>query len=188
MYDRLANMMFDIILDASSVKTPVDTCWTIQHNTVWSSFFRNFDDGKARKIILFKLRRLLYDEIVWLGEVPNYKSSRILGLCLNVMGIVVGPPRLGYTRAERPLQKVIIPWTKKNFMTLRATLPDVAESVLMGGITFDEGGRRLVKTYAKGLSLEPPRDYLDLDSPPKKSSAKRPVTRKRKTKSEARAE
>lgn len=163
MYDRIAHMIFEIILDASAVKSPVDTCWTIQHNAVWSEFFGLYD-GKAWKIVRFKLRRLLYNEILKLGEFPNYKSARFLGVCLNVMGLSIGN-RSGYERSEYALRKAVIGWTKKNYLNVRGRLPDVATACLMGGITFDEENHRLVKTYMKGLSLEAPKRYLDLELP-----------------------
>lgn len=110
----------------------------------------------------FKLRRLLCNEIAL--ERMNYKSARILGLCLNAMGLHVGK-KSGYGSEEYALRKVILAWTKKNFLTLYARLPDVAEAAIMGSITFDKENNRLVKTYLKGLSREAPKEFLDLDPP-----------------------
>ena len=42
---------------------------------------------------------------------------------------------------------------------------DVAESVLIGRLSFDEAGSRLVITYFKGLSQEAPKSYLELEQP-----------------------
>jgi len=159
--DLLADMMMEIIFDASTVKSPVDTCWTIHHNTVWSEFFQSYN-RHMYKLMEFKLRRLLYNEIVLHGM--NYKSARILGLCLNVMGLHVGN-KTGFGSEEYALRKVILAWTKKNFLTLYARLPDVAEAAIMGSITFDKENNRLVKTYRKGLSREAPKEFLDLDPP-----------------------
>jgi len=159
--DVLAEMMMDIIFNASTVKSPVDTCWTIHHNTVWYAFFQSYNRDMY-KLMEFKLRRLLYNEIV-LGRM-NYKSARILGLCLNAMGLHIGK-KSGYGSEEYALHKVILAWTKKNFLTLNARLPDVAEAAIMGSITFDKENNRLVKTYLKGLSREAPKEFLDLDPP-----------------------
>lgn len=38
----------------------------------------------------------------------------------------------------------------------------VAKSCLIGSISFDEEKSRLLKTYARGLNLEPPKEYLAL--------------------------
>jgi hypothetical protein len=159
--DALAEIMVEIIFDASTVKSPVDTCWTIHHNTVWSAFFRSYNRDMY-KLMEFKLRRLLYNEIAL--ERMNYKSARILGLCLNAMGLHVGK-KSGYGSEEYALRKVILAWTKRNFLTLYARLPDVAEAAIMGSITFDKENNRLVKTYFKGLSREAPKEFLDLDPP-----------------------
>src|SRR5207247_1257392 len=67
-YDRIADLMFEIILSAASVEAPPDKCWTIHHNAVWGEFFGFTAEGNAWKIIQFKLSRLLYDEILRLDE------------------------------------------------------------------------------------------------------------------------
>jgi hypothetical protein len=159
--DVLAEMMVEIIFNASTVKAPVDTCWTIHHNTVWSAFFRPYNRDMY-KLMEFKLRRLLYNEIV-LGRM-NYKSARILGLCLNCMGLHVGK-KSGYGSEEYALRKVLLAWTKTNFLTLYARLPEVAEAAIMGSISFDKENNRLVKTYLKGLSRDAPMEFLNLDPP-----------------------
>lgn len=158
-YDHIAALMFEIIFSAASVKTSPDNCWSIQYISVWSNFFGLSGEEKADRIILFKLRRLLYNEILRLYEFPNYKSSTILGFCLNVMGLTLGDKK----RKEYPLQKAVLAWTRKNYMRLKKIHPDVAESCLIGNISFDEHGGRLVATYRKGLQLEAPKQYLLLD-------------------------
>jgi hypothetical protein len=142
-YDHLALMIFDICFAASTVKSPTEICWTIHYNTVWSTFFdRINDDAKAWKIVCFKVRRLLYDEIVQLSEMPNYKGSRILGFCLNVLGMKTGPNKQNYGRESYALAKTVHSWTKKNYLSMRDENPDVAESVLIGRVSFDKAGSR----------------------------------------------
>lgn len=160
LYDRIANLMFEIILSAASVKEPEDTCWSIHHNTVWSAFFGFTREGKAWRIINHKLRRLLYDEIRQLDDLPNYKSSKILGFCLNVLGPILR--KEAYNGQHYPLHKVVLAWTRKNYLRLRSIQPEVAQSCLIGSISFEEQSARLVKTYSKGLSLEVPKEYLEL--------------------------
>lgn len=158
-YDHIADLMFKIILSVSSITAPPDKCWTIHYNSVWDKFFDLSSQGKAWEIVQFKLRRLLYNEILQLEEFPNYKSSKILGFCLNVMGLKIGKRREYY-----PLHKVVLAWTRNNYLRLKSIQPEVAESCLIGSISFDKQGTRLVKTYFKGLNLEAPKEYLELAS------------------------
>lgn len=162
-YDHIAALMFEMIFFVSSVKGPPDKAWFIHYSAVWGQFF-SFSRGKAWDIVQFKLCRLLYEEVRRLEEMPNYKSSAILGFCLNVLGLQVRK-RKGFERRSFPLSKVILRWTQKNYLKLKTAQPDVAESCLIGSLSFDEQNRRLVKTYAKGLNLEAPKEYLDLESP-----------------------
>jgi hypothetical protein len=155
-YDRISAMMFEIILHASSAKQPQDTCWQIQYCSVWSYFFIFSLKGEAQKIILFKLRRLIYDEIIRLESLPNFQNSRILGFCLNVMGLTLRQ-RQGYEKNDYALHKAVLAWTQKNYLRLRQEHPDVAENCLLGGISFDEQSKRLVKTFMDGAA-----DYLEL--------------------------
>ena len=74
--------------------------------------------------------------------------------------------RNGIDRNYRALYKPVRVWVKKNYLRLREELPDVANSVLFGNISFDEKKQRMVKTYIKGLRKEAPREYLQLDSEP----------------------
>ncbi|HAT1976813.1 hypothetical protein SCZ71_15310 [Legionella pneumophila serogroup 1] len=162
-YDKIADLQFKIIFEASSVTAPSDTSWFIQHNSIWSRFFGITARNETYKIIQFKLRRLLYDEIKYFEKFINYKSARTLGFCLNVMGLVIGT-RKDNGRAYYPLRYIAINWTKKNYLSLRKENPDVADACLIGSISFDKENSRLVKTYFKGLNLEAPKEYLDLDS------------------------
>lgn len=162
-YDYIANFMFEIIFSVTSVKAPPDKCWTIHHNTVWDGFFGLIHEEKAWKIIHFKLRRLLYNEILRLEKYPNYKSSKILGFCLNVMGLTIQKKESHYNSIY-PLHKVVLEWTRNNYLHLRSIHKKVAESCLIGSLSFDQESNRLVFTYAEGLSLEAPKDYLELFS------------------------
>ncbi|WP_152565987.1 hypothetical protein [Lysobacter antibioticus] len=60
-YDRIAELAFETIYLAGSIRSPWWECWTIQHNTVWRAI-RDLD-GPAGRVVKRKLRRLLYDEI-----------------------------------------------------------------------------------------------------------------------------
>lgn len=161
LYDHIANVMFEIILSAASVKASPDTSWMIHHNTVWGEFFGLTANSKAWRIVHHKLRRLLYDEIAKLNHTPNYKSSRILGFCLNVLGPVFRKNGRVF-KETNALHKAVLAWTRKNYLKLNKENPEVAESCLIGSITFDSQGLRIVKTYRKDLEKEPPKEYLEL--------------------------
>jgi len=161
-YDHMANLIFDMCETASHVNSPIDTCWAVQHNILWNSFFSRFDnDGKAIKIVTFKVRRLLYNEITLLSKYPNYKGSRLLGLCLNNIGMTVN--KNTHDKDYYTLAKAIHKWTKKNYIILRKDNPDVAKSVLIGSLSFNKKRQCLVKTYLKGLNKKAPKSYLYLE-------------------------
>lgn len=83
-YDHIASLIFEVVFHASAVKSPQPECWMIQHNSVWGELF-NFNclDSPAGKVVKFKVRRLLYDEIADMKRFPNFKGARILGFCLT---------------------------------------------------------------------------------------------------------
>jgi hypothetical protein len=119
----------------------------------------------------------LFDEIRELETLAHYKLARILGLCLNVMGLKIGDKK-GYGSEEFPLRKTVLNWTKKNYLKLVEAQPEVAAACLAGGVTFDAKNDRLIKTYFKGLQLEEPKEYLELEKPSRaasRDSEKKPV-------------
>jgi hypothetical protein len=165
-YDHIANLIFEVVFAVSAVTSPNNLCWWIQHNSVWSKLF-NFDrlKGKAGAVIKFKVRRLLYSEITDMKRFPNFKGAKILGFCLNVMGLTIGAG--DYGKDSRALQKAVLAWTKKNYVWLHRYNPRVAEACLVDGITYDAESRRLVRTYpAEGLQREPRYVHLELDLAP----------------------
>jgi len=162
-FDQIAELAFDLIHHASYVKTPPELAWSIHYNTVWGRIFGLGRHGPAWRVIRFKLFRLLFDEIKEMERWPNYKGARILGFCLNVLGLSVGEKEIN----ERcyPLRKAVLNWTRKNYLAIVEENPDIAEYCLSGGVTFDSENRRLVKTYMRGTNREAPREYLNLDEP-----------------------
>lgn len=165
-YDHLASMIFEVVFAASAVTSPRSECWWVQHNTVWGDLFELHKlDNHAGRVVQFKARRLLYDEILRMNEFPNFKGAKILGLCLNVMELKVRPGNFG--RESRALQKAVLAWTKRHFAWLQAYNPRVAEACLVDGMTYDAENLRIVKTYpAEGLRREPHYEYLQLAPPP----------------------
>lgn len=165
-YDHAASMIFEVIFHASAVKSPQWECWSIQHNSVWGKLFKsNHLDGPAGRVVKFKVRRLLYDEIADIRRFANFKGAKILGFCLNVMGLAI---RQGdYDKDSRALQKAVLTWTRKNYVWLHGYNPRVAEACLVDSMTYDTDNRRLVRTSpAEGLRREPSYVYLELDPAP----------------------
>jgi len=165
-YDHIANMIFEVIFSASAVRSPTDLCWWIQHNSVWSELFNfNMLNGAAAKVVKFKVRRLIYNEVADMKRFPNFKGAKILGYCLNVMGLTV--KEQDYDQDSKALQKAVLSWTKKNYAWLHSYNPRVAEACLVAGITYDPESMRLVKTYpAEGLRREAKSVYFSVDPLP----------------------
>lgn len=165
-YDHFASMIFEVIFHTSAVRSPLSECWYIQHNLVWGGLFGfHHLDNPAGRMVKFKLRRLLYDEVAQMKEFPNFKGAKILGFCLNVMGLE--KRTVDHFEDSRALHKAILLWTKKNFAWLHAYNPRVAEACLVDGISYDAEKRRLVKTYpVEGLRREPHYVYLDVEPAP----------------------
>ncbi|MGY0571693.1 hypothetical protein ACTGJ9_012085 [Bradyrhizobium sp. RDM12] len=162
-YDRIAQLIAEVIGYASWVKIKEFEGWTIQYSSVWSRIF-NSDDGKTRRIVLFKVRRLLYEEIKGVKEHPNFANAAYLGYCLNVLGLNVGEKR-DHRRDEYPLRKAVISFARKNYLALVERQQKVADAVLIGTLSFDREKKQLVKTFQSGLDLVPPTATLDLLEP-----------------------
>jgi hypothetical protein len=163
-YDRVAELMSEVIYNVAGITKPWWPCWQLQHNTVWSEFFDHHQRSKTRTIIAFKLRRLIYEEIVEFDkykDLKSFKAARYLGICLNCMGIKVYDRKSDPLTA--PLQRVVIAWVRKNFRALHEEHPTVAAACLMGGISYDAEKNRLVRTYASHADRAPNRDFLELE-------------------------
>lgn len=169
-FDYLANMIFEVLFHVSAVKSPHWECWSIQHNASWGQLFNIHRlDGPAARLVRFKVRRLLYNDICEMRTFANFKGAKILGLCLNVMGLKIKEGK--DTGDSRALHKAVLSWTRKNYVWLHQFNPRVAEACLVDQITYDADNRRLVHTYpADGLRREPLHIYLELDPAPADSN------------------
>ncbi|MBN1436957.1 MAG: hypothetical protein JW936_07770 [Sedimentisphaerales bacterium] len=165
-YDYLANMICEVILDASAVTSPSELCWHVQHNSIWTKLFGyRKQNGPVQRMVNFKVRRLIYDEIKEMETSPNFKSAHFLAYCLNCMGFEVKEE--DHTKENIALHKAVLAWTKKNFARLHAYDPRVAEACLVDGMTYDSASPRLVLTYpAKGLRREARHIYFAIDPTP----------------------
>lgn len=163
-YDQVAELMLEIIYNAAGITKPRWSCWDIQHNTVWTKFFDGYRDSETHRVITFKLRRFIYEEIIEFDKYTDsksFKAARYLGICLNCMGLTLRSTTRR-DRSEEPLKKVVLGWVKKNYLSLHESHPTVAEACLMGSITYDAENMQLVKTYASRADREPNKDVLSL--------------------------
>ena len=144
-YDRVAELFFELIFDASSISGPEFKTWSIQHNALWSEVFRS-QGGEAIKIIRRKICRILYNEIRRMDEWGNFKGGRVLGYCLNILGIKLRDKK-GYRSEFYPLQKAVLDWTVNNYARLLEEHPNVAKVCLHGKISYDEETNSLTETY-----------------------------------------
>jgi hypothetical protein len=163
-YDYIAELTFNVIYSSSQVQSPIYQCWAIQHNLVWSEIFRlRKMEGEAGKIIRFKVRRLIYNEIKDMTQYPNFIGASVLGLCLNILGFKI--KKQDMFKEDNILLKAILAWTKKNFDALYFNYPQIAERSLVDGITYDDINKCLIKTYpANGLRREPRSDYFYVET------------------------
>jgi len=164
-FDQIAQLAYELVHYAAYVQAPPERAWSIQYNTVWGRLFGLRPESPAWRVIRFKLFRLLFDDIKEMERWPNYKGARLLGICLNVLGLTPGGKE-GHDRQTYPLRKAVLDWTRKNYLSIERANPDIATYCLSGGVSFDAENKRLVKTYLRGTNLESPREYLQLDDPP----------------------
>jgi hypothetical protein len=162
-YDRIADLIFEVIGHAVSLKTKEFEGWSVHYNAIWSRL-SNYDQSKTRKIVLFKVRRLLYEKVKGVEKHPNFKNAAYLGYLLNVLGLKEGTRR-DFRRDDYPLRKAVISFARKNYLALVQHQHKVAAAVLVGTISFDKDKKQLVKTYIEGLHLVAPTDTLDLIEP-----------------------
>lgn len=165
-YDHLANMIFEVIYYASMVRSPDQLCYFVQYDFIWNEIFSSDGlNGMAAKIVKFKVRRLIYDDVTMIKNFTGFKGAKILRFCLNVMGFDV-PDRKTYFKDRKALHKAIMSWTKKNYAGLYSYNRQLAEACLPDGMTYDEEKMQLVKTYpAGGLRRETQHVYFSVKSP-----------------------
>jgi hypothetical protein len=166
LYDYLAEVSASLLFDIASIRTTEFVNWEIQHNAVWTPLNHDWEGHRAQKIFRSRFHRLIVNEIRDMGDRWwNYKGARVISVCLNVMGLSLDD-KVHRPAETRGLKRYVLTWVKKHYLQVQADLPDVARAFLSGTISFDEGSRRLVKTYSGGLSREPHKEYLENLAPP----------------------
>jgi len=161
-YDQLARTILTVIRNASTVQSPRGLCWAVQYNLLWGRLFGAHElRGRAGRVIKYKVRRLIYEEILNVKRFADIRGAKILGLCLNVMGLTV--PREHVNRETIALHTVVLSWTKKNFVWLHSNYPQVARECLVEHMNYDENSKRLFKANrATPMVPDPVVTYLQL--------------------------
>lgn len=183
--DDLCDALVEMLFHASQVAGPADTAWSIHYNIFWSGIHQSGHDSETWKVIRARVTRLIIHELARVRSYADFRSIRIIGLLLNVLGVHERPK--GDLDSEFAfLRRYMITLVKTTYMKIVAEQPHVAEAGLLGSITFDAPNKRLVKTYSRGLQVEPARQFLDLDdwTPPghgAKAMPKRPTKSKEHT-------
>lgn len=172
-YDHLASLMLKLVQHSEAVRRSPDLSWCVRHNIVWTHLLGDFGaSGRASKIVQFKLRRKIYDEIVTAEKWPNYRNIRLLGYCLQVMGLKLHDGG-SFGREYRALHRAVLAWTNRNFVALQHRAPQVFDECLPAEIKYDAKGARLIRTYeVDALRTEPMHIYFNLDRPNSKNRAK----------------
>lgn len=160
--DELCDALLEILTHVSAVKGPVDVAWSIHHNSFWSDIDEFGQRSDTWKVVRARLTRLIIHELANVREYADFKSIRIIGLLLNVLG-VTERPKVEMNSEFAFLRRYVVALVKSTYMKIVAEQPHVADAGLIGRITFDAANKRLVMTYSGGLEVEPAREYLDLD-------------------------
>ena len=139
-YDKLANLSYKIMLNASNCKNP-DICFIVQHNDLWAPLI----EETQNEIFQQKIFALLDHKISSLNDNPMHGNTSVLGYCLNVMGVV--PDK---NKSYHALHKKVISLTQKYFLELTKSKPEIAKNCIIGNIEFDKKENRIYKKSGPG--------------------------------------
>lgn len=158
--------MLKLIQKADAIRQSPDLSWMVRHNIVWTHLLGGLAEaGPVTRIVRFKLRRKIYDEIVSAEKWPNYRNIRLLSFCLHVMGLAVHDAS-NFGREYRALHRAVLAWTRRNFVALHRRAPQIFEDCLPANMSYDEDNCRLVRIYeVNALRNAPEQTYFELDQP-----------------------
>lgn len=153
-YDQISELMFEVIAHAAQIKSPPDLCWSIHCISIWSTFFCSFYRTKAWKMIRHKLSRLIYKKVCQMNKFPDHQAAKVLGLCLNIMGLEIQKDTVYLS-----LHKLLLIWVRTNYFKLISEQPLLAESCLIGDISLDQENHCLIKTWGSWMH-DPQQQFL----------------------------
>lgn len=161
-FDLISESIVEVVKFAASVKGPRSLAWSIQYNYVWGEFFGFHNiPGAAAAIVKFKVRRLLYDEVMQLERFHNFQSATVLGFLLNVLGL--DDTRSDHSKDTRALHVALLRWTRRNYIKIYRSNTRLAAACLVEGVEFDAANSRLTRVYGLNPTDAPKYAYLDLD-------------------------
>jgi hypothetical protein len=150
-YDRIASSIFELIYSSASIGNSCTNRQYIQYSTVLVSVFSRPREKKVWKIVLLKVRRLIYDEIIIMNSVPNFKGAKIINFCLNTMGLISTSSK--FLREVQAIHRVTLSWIVKNYVWLHDYNSKVAETCLPEEFTYNASELKLIRIKpATGLN------------------------------------
>lgn len=161
LFDVLAAIGLDLIMAAGAVNTPEFRSWEVQHNVVWAGLMRDHSKSRANDLFRARLQRLIWREIREMETFPNYRSARVIAVCLNTMGFRMDHA-VRKSKETRALKRALLAWLRRHYLSVFHKHPDVARACTGGTITFDESVTALIKTYPVSLGREPDREIFRL--------------------------
>jgi len=166
-YDKLAHCIVELIPRTADVRNPTMTAWMVQYNTFWSEIFKPYDEKiePVTRQLGFKVRRLIYEKIRKMSDLPDFEAARLIAFCLNVFGLKLVSRQSAAHEPFYALQKMVLLWAEKHFADLYEERQVLAEACLTGGITYDQSKNCLVKTFSSILGAPPKTQELKLRQP-----------------------
>ncbi|NHQ94311.1 hypothetical protein [Janthinobacterium lividum] len=163
-YDDIARAIYKVIVKASSVKGHRDYCYSVQYGTVWNSFFGDGVVSDLDNLLKFKIRRMIYDEVVLLQTVPNFEGANLLAMLMNVCGLVAYDSAR-WSKEMGRFHKLILRWLQRNYVSLALRNQEISKSCLVEGIVYDPVTCRLIKTFRPFSGMPGAQQILLLESP-----------------------
>lgn len=171
-YDNLAHLMFEACVHAARIERKDFTSWHIQYSVVWARFF-GFEDTTTWRIVRKRLRHLIATEICKVPSLPDYVNVPLLGYCANVMGLRSTTRATDLNKDWRGLHRLVLWLIRKHYSSLLSTHGRLAESMLVGKLSFDPFTFSVVKTYERHLSDVAETDSLAIDGAFRKTTVRR---------------
>lgn len=161
--EDIAELIFDLIKSAASVRKPRKVSRRIQHGLIWDAILNSGElrTETGKKILKLVQGKLLNSVI----QAPNLDSVRLLGYCLNVMGFKTPEKDEAFGSSWREMHVQLIAWVKCNIASLLKTHSRMGRECFVEGMSFDEQNNRLVIHYAGEDGGEESYDYLEVELP-----------------------
>lgn len=157
----IAELIFNLIKAASSVRQPRKVAMKIQRSLIWEGILNSAQlrSGPGRRV-LAQVHAKLRASVM---QPANLEAARLTGYCLNVMGFKPSEQVTGYGSAWRDLHIEFIAWVKKDIAERLKHYPAFARECFVDGMSFDAQNCQLVIRYVNDDGSEGTADYLPVD-------------------------